>query len=344
MAAMCRFRDAKPVQDTALAFAIGRGHDRAIAYARCGVLLLTTYVEPMPFSNFEVFAATAFAEAERANDYCLTSNMMYAIAWDYMHRGLVVEAQGWTERLAALGRERQDRRSVALALWLSGWQDIIAEDYVAAAEHGEECARRAVTPVDRMIGNQIAGIAKILSGQIADGVNRIQRHREESFKDGWYFTALGTEAPLGVAMAMTGDFAKSVHWMEALIERCEGELGYRAYADFTRLFLAEIYLSLLQPRAKQKLRFLLMKVWLFAMTKRIAAKKVEALLHHAIRNPQFHEQGVLRARIELDLGLLEKLLNNKKSARDHLMRARLAASAQNATAMLAKIDSAIRSL
>jgi hypothetical protein len=255
MAAMCRFRDAKPVLDKVLGFAIGRSHDRAIAYARCGVLLLTTYVGPMPLGKFETFAATAFAEAERANDYCLTSNLMYAIAWDYMHRGLVVEAGGWTRRLAALGQERQDPRSVALALWLSGWQDIIAEDYVAAVEHGEECARTAVTPVDRMIGNQIAGIAKILSGQISDGVKRLQRPREESFKSGWYFTALGTEAPLCVAMAMTGDFAKSVHCMEALIERCEGELGYRAYADFTRLFLAEIYLSLLQPRANPQYVF-----------------------------------------------------------------------------------------
>jgi hypothetical protein len=344
MAAMCRFRDAKPVLDKVLGFAIERSHDRAIDYARCGVLLLSIYVDPMPLCKFETFAATAFAEAERANDYSLTSNLMYAIAWDYMHRGLVVEAGDWTRRLAALGQERQDPRSVAMALWLSGWQDIIAEDYVAAAEHGEECARTAVTPVDRMIGRQIAGIAKILSGQISDGVDRLQRPREESFKKGWYFTALGTEAPLGVAMAMTGDFAKSVHWMEALIERCERELGYRAYADFTRLFLAEIYLSLLQPRANPPVRFLLANFRFLAMPKRVAAKKVEALLRTALRNQQFHEEGVLRARIELDLGLLQKSLNKPDLARDHLTRARVAASAQHASAMLAKIDAAMQSL
>jgi hypothetical protein len=80
------------------------------------------------------------------------------------------------------------------------------------------------------------------------------------------------------------------------------------------------------------------------MPKRVAAKKVETLLHKALRNQQFHEEGVLRARIELDLGLLQKSLNKPDLARGHLTRARLAASAQHASAMLAKIDAAVQSL
>ena len=352
MVAMCRFREAKPVQDKALAFAIGRGHDRAKAYARCGVLLLTTYVDPMPFADFEAFATTAFAEAERANDYYLTSHLMYAIAWNYMHRGLVVEAGGWVRRLEALGQERQDPRSVALALWLSGWLDIIAGDYAAAVKRGEEGARAARTTIDRMIGNQVVGIAKILAGQIADGVKTVDIHRNAAVKTGWYFSALGTEAALGVAMARTGELVKSVRWMEALIARSEGELGYRAYADFTRLFLAEIYLALLQSRAKTilhsrakpPLRVLLANLWFFAKVKRVGPKRVATLLNSALRNEQFHEQGVLRSRIELDLGLLQKLLKKQDLARDHLMRARVAASAQHATVLLAKIETAIRSL
>jgi class 3 adenylate cyclase/tetratricopeptide (TPR) repeat protein len=352
MVAMCRFREAKSVQDKALAFAIERGHDRATAYARCGVLLLTTYVDPMPFADFEAFATTAFAEAERTNDYYLTSHMMYAIAWNYMHRGLVVEAGDWVRRLEALGQERQDPRSVALALWLSGWLDIIAGNYAAAVKRGEEGARTALTPIDRMIGNQVVGIAKILAGQIADGVKTVHGHRNAALKTGWYFSALGTEAALGVAMARTGELAKSVRWMETLIERSEGELGYRAYADFTRLFLAEIYLALLQSRAnthlhsrvKPPLRVLLANLWFLATVKRVGPKKVETLLNSALRNEQFHERGVLRSRIELDLGLLQKLLNKPDLARGHLMRARAAASAQHASAMLAKIDAVIRSL
>jgi len=344
MVAMCRFREAKPVQDKALALALARGHVRATAYARCGVLLVTTYVDPMPFADFEEFAATAFAEAEQANDYYLTSHMMYAIAWNYMHRGLILEAGGWVRRLEALGQERQDPRSVALAQWLSGWLDIIAENYAAAIKRGEEGARTARTLLDRMIGNQVVGIAKILAGQVVDGVKTVQRHRNAALKTGWHFSALGTEGPLGVAMAMTGELAKSTRWMEALIERCEGELGYRAYADFTRLFLAEIYLAFLRSRAKAPLRLLLANLRLFAMPKRVVANKVMVLLNSALRNQQFHERGVLRSRIELDLGLLQKLLNKQDLARDHLMRARLAASAQHASALLAKIEAAVESL
>jgi len=344
MAAMCRFREAKPVQDKALAFAIARGHDRATAYARCGVMLLTTYVDPMPIADFEAFAATAFAQAERVNDYYLTGHTMFVIAWNYMHRGLVVEAGDWARRLETFGQERQDPRSAAMALWLFGWLNIVAENYAVAVNHGEECARTALTPFDRMVGNQVTGIAQILAGQIADGVNTVQRHREEALRNGWYFSALGTEAPLGVAMAMTGELAKSVRWMEALIERCETEYGYRVYADLARLYLAEIYLAVLQSRAKPPLRVLLANLRFLATVKRVARKKAAALLNSALRNEQFHEQGVLRSRVEFNLGLLQKLLNQKDSARDHLMRARMAASAQHASALLAKIEAAIQSL
>jgi hypothetical protein len=341
---MCRFREARPIQDKALALALERGYTRATAYARSGIILQTTYVDPMPLDAFEAFSARAFAESEQANDAYLIGHMMFVIAWNYMHRGLVVEAENWGHRLEKLGHERQDPRSSALALWLLGWIDIIRENYAAAVSRGQECARTALTPFDYMMGTHVVGIAKIMSGDVAEGVETVQGHRELALKNGLAVGALGTEATLGVAMAMRGDLAKSVRWMEALIERCERDYGYQAYADFTRTYLAEIYLALLRAKTRPPLRVLLGNLRFLLTVKRTAPRKAMALLNTALRNQQFHESGVLRSRIEFNTGLLQQRLNQHGLARDHLMRARAGASAQHATALLGKIETALQSM
>jgi hypothetical protein len=204
--------------------------------------------------------------------------------------------------------------------------------------------RTALTPFDRMMGTHVVGIAKIMSGQVAEGVETVQRHRQLALENGLAVGALGTEATLGVAMAMRGDLTKSVRWMEALIERCEHDYGYRAYADFTRMNLAEIYLALLRAKNRPPLRVLLANLRFLVTIRRTAPKKAMALLTTALRNEQFHERGVLRSRIELNAGLLHKQLNRRDLARAHLMRARSAASAQHATALLGKIETAMQSM
>jgi hypothetical protein len=67
------------------------------------------------------------------------------------------------------------------------------------------------------------------------------------------------------------------------------------------------------------------------------------LLRVAIQNPQFSERGVIRARIDFNLGLVQRALGRLDLAQAHFKQAREVAISQEAPAIIAKIDAAMAS-
>ena len=154
----CRFREGRQIEEKALAMAERLGDGRSKAHARSGVIMLSIYVDPMPLADFERFVERAFREAEEGDDTYIIGRMIMVITMNYMNRGLTIEGRQWALRLMELGRARQDRRSLGMALWLLGWLDILAEDYGSALRHGEQCLETAFAPFDRQIGQHVIGI------------------------------------------------------------------------------------------------------------------------------------------------------------------------------------------
>ena len=72
------------------------------------------------------------------------------------------------------------------------------------------------------------------------------------------------------------------------------------------------------------------------------AERALALLEQARDSKQVHERGVLRARIDLDVGLLLERKQQFDAARQRLLSARVAAEAQDVLPMIARIDAAPR--
>jgi hypothetical protein len=142
---------------------------------------------------------------------------------------------------------------------------------------------------------------------------------------------------------LSGYLRKGVRALESLVDRCE-EYGNQAYADWTRLFIAEFYIALFTGSRKPPLGVVLKNLGFLAISKWTAAKKAEALLWLAIQNPQFSARGVFGARIDFNLGLIQKTLGRADLARAHFMQAREVAISQEAPAVIAKIDAAMASL
>jgi hypothetical protein len=68
------------------------------------------------------------------------------------------------------------------------------------------------------------------------------------------------------------------------------------------------------------------------------------LLEQARNSKQVHERGVLRARIDLNVGLLFERKGQFDAARKRLLSARSAAEAQEVLPMVARIDAALAHL
>ena len=68
------------------------------------------------------------------------------------------------------------------------------------------------------------------------------------------------------------------------------------------------------------------------------------MLEQAGNSKQVHERGVLRARIDFNVGLLLERNRQFDAARERLLSARAAAEAQNVPPLVARIDTALTRL
>lgn len=198
----------------------------------------------------------------------------------------------------------------------------------------------ALAPYDQQWGQHVVGVSQLLLGRVEEGIKTIEAHRRHALANGWPYAALLAEAPLGVSLLLSGHLRRGIRVLESLVKRSESEYGYQAYADWTRVFIAEFYVALLVGTSKPPPLVVLKNLVFLAIAKWTAAKKAESLLWAAIKNPQFSERGVIRARIDFNLGLLYKATRRPDLAQAHFAKARNAASAQQAKALLAKIDAA----
>ena len=85
---------------------------------------------------------------------------------------------------------------------------------------------------------------------VGEGAAALLRdHLQSALANDFNYYRIGCDAFLGVAMALEGDFAGGVRFLEAAIQRNEHEGGL-PNRDFVGIVLAETYLEFLAPRHK----------------------------------------------------------------------------------------------
>jgi class 3 adenylate cyclase/tetratricopeptide (TPR) repeat protein len=339
-----RLREGKRVAEKALAMAERLDDQRAKAHARVCTIMLSSIVDPMPLEDFQRFAERAFAEAEPDGDLHIIGRMMMAITWNYMHRGLALEARQWARRMAQFGRDRQDQRTQGMALWLLGWTDIMAGDYSSAFAHVERSTQTAIAPLDRLLAQQVMGISCVLLGRVAEGSEILRQQQQIAVANEWHNSVLVVSGILELSRVLSGDVKQGVRGVESIIQGCETKYDYQAYADLIRLLLSEYYIELLCGAKKLSIGMIVKNPLFVVNAKRWASSRAETLLRAALKNSQFSERGVLRARIDFNLGMIHKAMGRLELARAHFDEARKIASAQEAVALIAKIDAAKTSL
>src|SRR5262249_55390341 len=149
--------EARSIEEKAFAMAQRLGDERAQAYSRAGLIMLSIVTDRTPQEGFDRLAELAYAKATACGDVYIVGRTVMAIVWTHVHSGLLLEGRRWADRLMTFGRERQDPRALGIALWLLGWLAIIGQDYEAALAHGEECVSVALTPLDRQVGKTVVG-------------------------------------------------------------------------------------------------------------------------------------------------------------------------------------------
>jgi class 3 adenylate cyclase/tetratricopeptide (TPR) repeat protein len=343
LANWCDFRTAEALAKRNLEIAGRLGEPRARAYARTADLYVSSILARYSLEEAERMATELIADCNTARDNYILNWAHFAIAFNYIGRGLMNEARDRAWRLMADGRERDDRRAIGMAHWLLCWVNIVDARYEDAIANAEESLRTAIAPFDHNAALAGSATASILLGHAMDGLAQLEEVRRWTAETDFLYLQRNMTASIAAAYVLTGRLKEGIALLERTIDASDKD-GDRGNACWSRIFLAEIYIEILASRQQVALSVVLKNFGTILRAKLFGARLARELLEDASQEPQLHELGTLRARINMDLGLLHKIAKRRDLARQYFEKARGPAELQGAAMMVSKIDVALAEL
>jgi hypothetical protein len=339
-----RYSDAGTAQNKLTALA-ERGIDaRSRAYAFASAIFLSSIMASRSYSTetFEPFSKEAIALASTVDDAYLQFFMQFAVGWVEFHSGRVAKANQAGQEFLAVGRRMNDPRSIGLGMQLLGWTALVSDDYAAGLGFAETGISNACTPFDREACKNAYCSALVLLRR-PESYQSLRNFMDQARVGGWVYMLAGCDGTMGVALAVRGELAAAIRWMEEAISKREKE-GYRGCADWYRMFLCEIYLEIISGKEKPPLRVLMRNALTLVVIMLTAQKRVAALVARVRENPQFDPNGHFIGRCEMIMGRLYKTKKKGALAVQHLREAKRIASQFGPTPMLARIDAELAEL
>jgi class 3 adenylate cyclase/tetratricopeptide (TPR) repeat protein len=338
-----RYRLALDVQQTALQMAETLGDGRAKAYALVGEILVSTLVAPKPPEEFESLRKAAIDAASATADAHIQNLARFVVAWEQFHQSRMNEARDSARELMQVGHRLDDPRSTGLGLCVLALIALLSDAYADALDHSEQSIALAVTPFDRETAVNIKGCVLLLLRRTAEGLTILDAFRRRCAIDGDFYSLATSDAILGVSQVIQGDIRQGIRALEQAILKRETE-GYRAAADWYRLFLGEVYLQIIDGNEKLPFALLLKNLPILLTVMATASSRVPALMAHVLANPRFHPDGHIPGRAQMILGLLYKAKNKPAPAMQHLTEARRILAQFGPSPMLGRVEAALAEL
>jgi class 3 adenylate cyclase len=314
------------------------GDVRARAMASGNLLFMRSFLGLDTLDAAERMKAQLIDDCIRIGDSIILSWSHFSIAWDYLYRGLIVEAREVATRLVASGEERRDPRGIGAANLLLSYIDEMCYDPVAADAHAEECIRVAVVPDDRRQAAMVKAVSAILLGRIREGLDEIDALNSEFERSG---ALMAMQCMFqGVGLATLGRVSEGIRMIEKEIAQADAT-GDETRAAMSRIILAEVYIQILSGKQKPGVMVLFRNFWTVTGALIFGASRARTLLRRAAAVKKLSERGVIVARINYDLGVLSAMNKRTEQARAYFDKARVGAECQGADKLVQKIDAAL---
>jgi hypothetical protein len=314
------------------------GDPQTAAYALVSEMSVSTYRNPTSMETFEArrrqteAALATVEDAHIHNFYCAVS------AWDQMNRGRIAEARAAVQRLMEVGVAMNDPRSLGYAASMNALLAILSDNYEEALEKAELGIRIARAPFEMISASTARNSALVLLNR-PGAMGEVERYMALCEENGWTLFLAGPDSLLGIAMALNGRIAEGLRRIEASIIRREEE-GYRAAADWGRMFLCEAYLDILSAKGGVSLGLILRNFRSLVGVFLFGPGRIVSLIEKVRSNPQFDRDGHYIGRAEMILGLLYKAKRKKALATRHLAEARRILSAFGPSTTLTRVEAA----
>jgi hypothetical protein len=220
---------------------------------------------------------------------------------------------------------------------------LLSDSYAEAVDYSTQAMAVAVVPWEWETAINIKGCALVLLRQTDDGLDILDAFRQRSLKDGHLYSLTSSEPIIGISKVLLGNIREGIRWIEDAILRQE-KSGYQAAADWCRLFLAEIYLQIIEGKERPPIVVLLKNIPVFLKVMLTASGAIRELTSTVLKNPRFDSSGHVVARAQMILGLLYKVKKKRALALEHLTEARRILSQFGQTPILARVETALAEL
>jgi hypothetical protein len=167
-----------------------------------------------------------------------------------VNRGRIAEAREAVERLMAIGLSMNDPRPLGYATAMKALIAILSDNYETALEIAELAINMSRAPFERAIATSARNIALVLLKK-PGALDEVGGYIAKCAENGWTLFLSGPDNLRGVALAMNGRIGEGLRHIEQAIARREEE-GYRASADWCRMFLCEVYLEVLSGKGGRR--------------------------------------------------------------------------------------------
>jgi hypothetical protein len=131
--------------------------------------------------------------------------------------------------------------------------------------------------------------------------------------------------------------------LENAISRREAE-GYRACADWYRLFLCEVYLQIIGGNEKLPFATVLRNLPILLKVLATAFARIQTQMTLVLENPRWTAGGHFVGHAQLILGLLYKIKKKRALAVQHLIEAKRILSQFGQTPILERVEAALAEL
>ena len=334
-----RYLDALKVRTELSQMAARLGDSEAIAYALVSELSVSTYCAPMPTDVFDAKRAEAETLLAGLHDAYLQNFFLATVGWDEVCRGRVNRAHATADRLMAAGTAMSDPRSLGYGTAMRALIASVTDDHEQALEMSALALGVSRAKFEQAIASAAGCSAKIILRK-PGAVEDVQGHLDTCTANGWRMFQAGPELMLGVAQVLDGQIGKGLTAIEAAIAKNEEE-RFRASADWGRLYLCEIYLSILSREGSISTGVMLRNVGTLIKVITLGAGRIARLIEQVRSSQQFDPNGHNIGRTEMILGLLHKLKKNRVLAERHLTEARRIIGASGASPLLTRIETAL---
>jgi len=334
-----KYSEALRIRRSLTAMAARRGDPESRAYALITELTVSTYREPKPIEDFEANRLEAEAALAEIDDANLTNLFFNICAYDALCRGLIPEARDRADRAIDFGTSTNDPRGLGYGLAMKALIAMTAEDFepaLAFAEQAQSASRAEFEKTIAATARKSALVPLNRPGAEAE----LRAWLTTCGERNWSLFVVGPECWLAVVLATTGRIGEAIRSIETTISQREAE-GFRAAADWSRLYLCEVYLAILSSHGGAPFGTVVRNMRALAQVQIFGTKRIVALLAQVRSNPQFAPDGQWLARTEMILGLLYKAKKQPARAARHLFESQRIFRIAGPSAILTRVEQAL---